>query len=135
MPVLMIQLASFLPRGAILTRPTSSPLSLPNTSHCCYAVGGGLGTDSDEPGVVEMDDEGILQMAKPKISGKIKLTYNEEQETERRLEVDADAYMAELRGQVRSVGTIQQAQLTGQLLGSGTLVVGLPRAARAHSST
>lgn len=50
---------------------------------------------------VEMDDDGNLKIARPKISGKIKLTYDAERETERELEVDADAYMAELRGQVR----------------------------------
>lgn len=66
-------------------------------------IGRGVGADDGESGVVEMDDEGILQIAKPKISGKIKLTYNAEQEAERQLEVDADAYMAELRGQVPSV--------------------------------
>lgn len=48
-----------------------------------------------------MDDEGRLKMARPKVSGKIKLTYDEDTERERALEVDADAYMAELRGQVR----------------------------------
>lgn len=47
-----------------------------------------------------MDDEGRVKIARPKISGKIKLTYDEETERERALEVDADAYMAELRGQV-----------------------------------
>lgn len=50
---------------------------------------------------VEMDDEGRLKIARPKVSGKIKLTYDEETEMERALEVDADAYMSELRGQVR----------------------------------
>lgn len=47
-----------------------------------------------------MDQEGRLKVAPPKISGKIKLTYDAQKETERSLEVDADAYMAELRGQV-----------------------------------
>lgn len=47
-----------------------------------------------------MDDDGNLIIARPKISGKIKLTYDEDKETERAMEVDADAYMAELRGQV-----------------------------------
>lgn len=51
---------------------------------------------------VEMDDDGNLKISRPKISGKIKLTYNEATEAERALEVDADAYMAELRGQVRA---------------------------------
>ncbi|CAM9416867.1 unnamed protein product [Ectocarpus sp. 12 AP-2014] len=57
---------------------------------------------------VEMDDDGNLIIARPKISGKIKLTYDENKETERAMEVDADAYMAELRGQVE--------QLESQLL-------------------
>lgn len=49
---------------------------------------------------MEMDDEGNLIVTRPKISGKIKLTYNEDKATEQQMEVDADAYMAELRGQV-----------------------------------
>lgn len=49
---------------------------------------------------VELDDEGNLKLSRPKLSGKIKLTYDEDKETERALEVDADAYMSELRGQV-----------------------------------
>lgn len=52
-----------------------------------------------------MDDDGKLNVAQPKISGKIKLTYNEATEAERALEVDADAYMAELRGQVCTCDT------------------------------
>lgn len=55
---------------------------------------------------VEMDDDGNLKVSRPKISGKIKLTYQEATEAERALEVDADAYMAELRGQVRTAGVI-----------------------------
>ncbi len=47
-----------------------------------------------------MDDDGNLIVKRPKISGKIKLTYDADEETERAMEVDADAYMAELRGQV-----------------------------------
>lgn len=50
---------------------------------------------------MEMDDEGNLIVTRPKISGKIKLTYNADKATEQAMEVDADAYMAELRGQVR----------------------------------
>lgn len=49
---------------------------------------------------MEMDDEGNLIVTRPKISGKIKLTYNEDKVTEQQMEVDADAYMSELRGQV-----------------------------------
>ena len=49
---------------------------------------------------MEMDDEGNLIVTRPKISGKIKLTFNENEATEQQMEVDADAYMAELRGQV-----------------------------------
>lgn len=49
---------------------------------------------------MEMDDEGNLVVTRPKISGKIKLTYNEDKATEQAMEVDADAYMSELRGQV-----------------------------------
>lgn len=49
---------------------------------------------------MEMDDEGNLIVTRPKISGKIKLTYNEDKATEQAMEVDADAYMSELRGQV-----------------------------------
>lgn len=48
----------------------------------------------------DVDDDDGLQAKSPKISGKIKLTFNAEQETEQSMEVDADAYMAELRGQV-----------------------------------
>lgn len=51
---------------------------------------------------MEMDDEGNLIVTRPKISGKIKLTYNADKATEQQMEVDADAYMAELRGQVGS---------------------------------
>ncbi|CAM9652254.1 unnamed protein product [Sphacelaria rigidula] len=57
---------------------------------------------------VEIDDDGRLKVSRPKVSGKIKLTYNEATEEERALEVDADAYMKELRGQVE--------QLQSQLL-------------------
>lgn len=49
---------------------------------------------------MELDDEGNLVVTRPKISGKIKLTYNEDKATEQQMEVDADAYMSELRGQV-----------------------------------
>ena len=52
---------------------------------------------------VDVGDEGSLGAERPKISGKIKLTFNAEQETEQSLEVDADAYMAELRMQVGPV--------------------------------
>lgn len=51
----------------------------------------------------EMDDDDGLRAKRPKISGKIKLTFNAEQETEQSMEVDADAYMAELRVQVFAV--------------------------------
>lgn len=47
-----------------------------------------------------MDDEGNLIVPKPEISGKIKLTFNADKPTKQEMEVDADAYMAELRGQV-----------------------------------
>eukprot|EP00903_Cladosiphon_okamuranus_P019656 g18070.t4 len=57
---------------------------------------------------MEMDDEGNLIVSRPKISGKIKLTYNADEATEQQMEVDADAYMSELRGQVE--------QLESQLL-------------------
>lgn len=60
--------------------------------------------EGKEEQALEMDDEGRLKIARPKISGKIKLTYDEDTEREKALEVDADAYMAELRGQVRRVG-------------------------------
>lgn len=56
--------------------------------------------DSIASSRTELDDEGNLKLSRPKLSGKIKLTYDEDKETERALEVDADAYMAELRGQV-----------------------------------
>lgn len=49
---------------------------------------------------VKMDDEGHIVISKPRISGKIQLTYFEGEEKEKLVEVDADAYMAELRGQV-----------------------------------
>lgn len=52
---------------------------------------------------VDDDDDGNLRMKRPKLSGKIKLTFNAEQETEQSMEVDADAYMAELRMQVLTV--------------------------------
>lgn len=52
---------------------------------------------------MEMDDEGNLIVSRPKISGKIKLTYNADKATEHQMEVDADAYMTELRGQVGAV--------------------------------
>lgn len=52
---------------------------------------------------VELDEDGNLKVSRPKLSGKIKLTYDEDKETERALEVDADAYMSELRGQVCAV--------------------------------
>lgn len=55
---------------------------------------------------VELDEEGNLKLSRPKLSGKIKLTYDEDKETERALEVDADAYMSELRGQVCAVLTV-----------------------------
>eukprot|EP00904_Undaria_pinnatifida_P009358 jgi/Undpi1/5552/HiC_scaffold_2.g00829.m1 len=64
--------------------------------------------DSIASSRTELDDEGNLKLSRPKLSGKIKLTYDEDKETERALEVDADAYMAELRGQVE--------QLESQLL-------------------
>lgn len=49
---------------------------------------------------MEMDDDGNLFISRPKISGKIKLTFNADKPTEQAMEVDADAYMSELRGQV-----------------------------------
>jgi len=78
---------------------------------CCYVsavagktVSGEVGEDGEPLGIstsrVEMDDDGNLIVKRPKISGKIKLTYDADEETERAMEVDADAYMAELRGQV-----------------------------------
>ncbi|CAM9098566.1 unnamed protein product, partial [Hapterophycus canaliculatus] len=69
------------------------------------------GADEDftfDPSQVEMDDEGNLIVPKPTISGKIKLTFNADKPTKQEMEVDADAYMAELRGQVE--------QLESQLL-------------------
>ncbi|CAM9622985.1 unnamed protein product [Pylaiella littoralis] len=57
---------------------------------------------------MEMDDDGNLFISRPKISGKIKLTFNADKPTEQAMEVDADAYMSELRGQVE--------QLESQLL-------------------
>lgn len=60
----------------------------------------GEGGESFSTSRMEMDDEGNLIVTRPKISGKIKLTYNAEKETEQAMEVDADAYMSELRGQV-----------------------------------
>lgn len=56
--------------------------------------------DPFDPSRVEMDDEGNLIVLKPTISGKIKLTFNADKPTKQEMEVDADAYMAELRGQV-----------------------------------
>lgn len=64
----------------------------------------GCRADNDaEDGTLEMDEDGRLKVARPKISGKIKLTYDAETERERALEVDADAYMTELRGQVKKL--------------------------------
>ncbi|CAN0248300.1 unnamed protein product [Scytosiphon promiscuus] len=64
--------------------------------------------DPYDPFRMEMDDEDNLIVPKPKISGKIKLTFNADKPTKQEMEVDADAYMAELRGQVE--------QLESQLL-------------------
>lgn len=69
-------------------------------------IGDDLDEEGDDPMAsnrVELDEEGNLKLSRPKLSGKIKLTYDEDKETERALEVDADAYMSELRGQVRAV--------------------------------
>lgn len=65
-------------------------------------MGGEEGEDSDPLSTsrMEMDDEGNLIVTRPKISGKIKLTYDADKATEQAMEVDADAYMSELRGQV-----------------------------------
>lgn len=76
-----------------------------NTARCCTAGKAIVGDDAGEEDPmassrVELDDEGNLKLSRPKLSGKIKLTYDEDKETERALEVDADAYMSELRGQV-----------------------------------
>ncbi|CAM9239431.1 unnamed protein product, partial [Choristocarpus tenellus] len=57
------------------------------------AIGSGVG------------DFGVDGSKKPKISGKIRLTFDAGQETEREMEVDADAYMSELRGQVEQLET------------------------------
>lgn len=66
------------------------------------AIDGEAGEDGDllSTSRMEMDDEGNLIVTRPKISGKIKLTYDADKPTEQAMEVDADAYMSELRGQV-----------------------------------
>lgn len=66
------------------------------------AISGEVEEDGDPLSIsrMEMDDEGNLIVTRPKISGKIKLTYDEDKATEQAMEVDADAYMSELRGQV-----------------------------------
>lgn len=78
-----------------------------NTTRCCKSGKAIIGDDMEEDSMtssrVELDEEGNLKVSRPKLSGKIKLTYDEDKETERALEVDADAYMAELRGQVCAV--------------------------------
>lgn len=73
------------------------------TSPLVFRTSGRASTDDKNESMVdpvEIDDDGRLKVSRPKVSGKIKLTYNEATEEERALEVDADAYMKELRGQV-----------------------------------
>lgn len=84
----------------------SSPQKPPESSPdhpLVFVTTGRASTDDENESMVdpvEIDDDGRLKVARPKVSGKIKLTYNEATKEERALEVDADAYMKELRGQV-----------------------------------
>ncbi|CAM9869635.1 unnamed protein product, partial [Discosporangium mesarthrocarpum] len=80
---------SALPSGGISCGEENEGGGLDEREKARYAIAKGM----------ELDEEGYLQVARPKVEGKIRLTFNEEKDTRMEMEVDAGAYMAELRSQ------------------------------------